>query len=79
MKNWHDNGFKINIKNKYNAKKAATPKWRSGQAPYRSRGLRIDFREKEEGHSDILSRGLSYHSIGIDAVGLDFRVRNGTG
>ena len=33
---------------------------------------------KEEGHSDFLSRGLSYHSIGIDADGLDFWVRNET-
>ena len=29
-----------------------------------------------EGHSDFLSRGLSYHSIGTDAEGLDFWVRN---
>ena len=33
---------------------------------------------KEEGHSDFLSRGLSYHSNGIDADGLDFWVRNET-
>ena len=30
-------------------------------------------------HSDERSRGLSHHSTGIDADGLDFRVRNGTG
>ena len=36
------------------------------------------FEEKEEGHGDFLSRGLSYHSNGRDAGGLDFWVRNGT-
>ena len=36
-------------------------------------------KRKEEGHSDCRSRGLSYHSIGTDAEGLDFRVRDGTG
>ena len=30
-------------------------------------------------HSDDRSRGLSHHSTGIDAGGLDFRVRDGTG
>ena len=34
---------------------------------------------KGEGHSDCLSRGLSHHSTGSDAGGLDFRVRDGTG
>ena len=43
-------------------------------APAEIRGMRV----KEEGHSDFLSRGLSYHSIGIDAGGLDFWVRNET-
>ena len=37
------------------------------------------FRGKEEGHSDRHSRGLSHHSTGTDAGGLDFRVRDGTG
>ena len=32
-----------------------------------------------EWHSDGLSRGLSHHSTGTDAGGLDFRVRYGTG
>ncbi len=36
-------------------------------------------KRKEEGHSDCRFRGLSYHSIGTDAEGLDFRVRDGTG
>ena len=36
-------------------------------------------KRKEEGHSDCRFRGLSYHSIGTDAEGLDFRVRAGTG
>ncbi len=36
------------------------------------------FEVKEEGHGDFLSRGLSYHSNGRDAGGLDFWVRNGT-
>ncbi len=30
-------------------------------------------------HSDKRSRGLSHHSTGNDAEGLDFRVRDGTG
>ncbi len=30
-------------------------------------------------HSDERSRGLSHHSTGVDAGGLDFRVRDGTG
>ena len=34
---------------------------------------------KERRHSDDRSRGLSHHSTGIDAGGLDFRVRYGTG
>jgi len=34
---------------------------------------------KREGHSDSHSRGLSHHSTGTDADGLDFRVRDGTG
>ena len=41
--------------------------------------LRGFFRGKEEGHSDRHSRGLSHHSTGTDAGGLDFRVRDGTG
>ena len=32
-----------------------------------------------EWHSDGLSRGLSHHSTGTDAGGLDFRGRYGTG
>ena len=38
-----------------------------------------DLPRKEEGHSDRHSRGLSHHSTGTDAGGLDFRVRDGTG
>jgi len=38
-----------------------------------------DTKRKGEGHSDRRSRGLSYHSIGTDAGGLDFRVRDETG
>ena len=34
---------------------------------------------EEEWHSDDSSRGLSHHSTEIDAGGLDFRVRYGTG
>ena len=34
--------------------------------------------EERRGHSDCRSRGLSYHSIGTDAEGLDW-VRDGTG
>ena len=30
-------------------------------------------------HNDKRSRGLSHHSTGNDAEGLDFRVRYGTG
>ena len=41
--------------------------------------LRGFFRGKKEGHSDRHSRGLSHHSTGTDAGGLDFRVRDGTG
>ena len=41
-------------------------------------GFEDRFEEKEEGHSDFLSRGLSYHSNGRDAEGLDFWVRNET-
>ena len=41
--------------------------------------LRGFIRGKEEGHSDRHSRGLSHHSTGTDAGGLDFRVRDGTG
>ena len=52
-----------------NKKKAGAIK-----TPAKFRGIRV----KEEGHSDFLSRGLSYHSIGIDADGLDFWVRNET-
>ena len=37
----------------------------------------MDTEVKREGHSDFLSRGLSYHSNGRDAEGLDFWVRNG--
>ncbi len=44
-----------------------------------ARRLRRFFRGKEEGHSDRHSRGLSHHSTGTDAGGLDFRVRDGTG
>ena len=44
-----------------------------------ARRLRGFFRGKEEGHSDRHSRGLSHHSTGTDAGGLDFRVRDGTG
>ena len=32
-----------------------------------------------ERHNDERSRGLSHHSTGNDAEGLDFRVRDGTG
>ena len=45
-------------------------------SPKRLRGF---FRGKKEGHSDRHSRGLSHHSTGTDAGGLDFRVRDGTG
>jgi hypothetical protein len=34
---------------------------------------------EEERHNDERSRGLSHHSTRIDAGGLDFRVRYGTG
>ena len=34
---------------------------------------------KERRHNDDRSRGLSHHSTGVDAGGLDFRVRYGTG
>ena len=44
-----------------------------------ARRLRGFFRGKKEGHSDRHSRGLSHHSTGTDAGGLDFRVRDGTG
>ena len=44
-----------------------------------ARRLREFFRGKKEGHSDRHSRGLSHHSTGTDAGGLDFRVRDGTG
>mgnify|MGYP005747577435 FL=1 len=44
-----------------------------------ARRLRGFFQEKKEGHSDRHSRGLSHHSTGTDAGGLDFRVRDGTG
>ena len=59
-----------------NAKKADTPR-SIGLAPTEVRS-EDKFEEKEEGHGDFLSRGLSYHSNGIDAGGLDFWVRNGT-
>ena len=36
-------------------------------------------RERLKRHNDDLSRGLSHHSTGNDAGGLDFRVRYGTG
>ena len=36
-----------------------------------------DLPRKKEGHSDRHSRGLSHHSTGTDAGGLDFRVRMG--
>lgn len=36
-------------------------------------------RGERKWHNDERSRGLSHHSTGIDADGLDFRVRNGTG
>ena len=60
-----------------NAKKAGIPFGMTGQAPTEVR-FEDDPKVKEEGHSDFLSRGLSYHSIGIDADGLDFWVRNET-
>ena len=60
-----------------NAKKAGTPNGVTGQAPTEVR-IEGRFEVKEEGHSDFLSRGLSYHSIGRDAGRLDFWVRNGT-
>ena len=60
-----------------NAKKAGIPFGMTGQAPTEVR-FEEDPKVKEEGHSDFLSRGLSYHSIGIDADGLDFWVRNET-
>ena len=59
-----------------NAKKAGAPKENRPSA-HRVR-FEDRFEEKEEGHSDFLSRGLSYHSIGRDAGGLDFWVRNET-
>jgi len=37
------------------------------------------FAGKEKRHNDDLFRGLSHHSTGNDAGGLDFRVRYGTG
>ena len=46
---------------------------------HRSEDRRIHSKRKGEGHSDRRSRGLSYHSNGTDAGGLDFRVRDGTG
>ena len=61
---------------RWNAKKADTPK-SIGLAPTEVRS-EDKFEEKEEGHGDFLSRGLSYHSNGIDAGGLDFWVRKGT-
>ena len=36
-------------------------------------------RERLKRHNDDRFRGLSHHSTGIDAGGLDFRVRYGTG
>ena len=60
-----------------NAKKAGIPFGMTGQAPTEVR-FEDDPKVKEEGHSDFLSRGLSYHSNGRDAEGLDFWVRNGT-
>ena len=62
--------------NRSNAKKADTPR-SIGLAPTEVRS-EDKFEEKEEGHGDFLSRGLSYHSNGRDAGGLDFWVRNGT-
>ena len=49
----------------------------TGQAPTEVR-FEDDPKVKEEGHSDFLSRGLSYHSNGRDAGRLDFWVRNET-
>jgi|TARA_B110000008_G_scaffold10604_1_gene10137 hypothetical protein len=60
-----------------NAKKAGIPFGMTGQAPTEVR-IEDDPKVKEEGHSDFLSRGLSYHSIGRDAGRLDFWVRNET-
>ena len=60
-----------------NAKKAGIPFGMTGQAPTEVR-FEEDPKVKEEGHSDFLSRGLSYHSIGRDAGRLDFWVRDGT-
>ena len=42
-------------------------------------GVKKRMRGEDEWHSDERSRGLSHHSTGIDAGGLDFRVRDGTG
>ena len=56
-------------------RKKGRPRMRSGLVrPY---GPRIP-EVKRGGHSDFLSRGLSYNSNGGDAEGLDFWVRNGT-
>gem|GEM_PF-3107036 len=44
-----------------NAKKAGIPFGMTGQAPTEVR-FEEDPKVKEEGHSDFLSRGLSYHS-----------------
>ena len=60
-----------------NAKKAGIPFGMTGQAPTEVR-FEDDPKVKEEGHSDFLSRGLSYHSNGRDAGRLDFWVRNET-
>ena len=60
-----------------NAKKAGIPFGMTGQAPTEVR-FEEDPKVKEEAHSDSLSRGLSYHSIGRDAGRLDFWVRNET-
>ena len=49
-----------------------------GKALWLAKG-REGTKVKGEGHSDCLSRGLSHHSTGSDAGGLDFRVRDGTG
>jgi len=51
----------------------------AAKSPLRRAAAGKILREKEEGHSDNRSRGLSHHSTRNDADGLDFRVRDGTG
>jgi len=60
-------------------KKAALRNAECGQIATPKSSCGENLREKEEGHSDNRSRGLSHHSTRNDADGLDFRVRNGTG